>query len=289
MQFEAIASGIYLEGLAIAGGDVWFTDVIGGGVGRIRGGRTERWCAETRWLAAVQPLDDGSVLISGADGIVRLDPESGATRTIVAAEPDSAIPGVNEMTPDGAGGVYFGTVDLPAIQRGDSPAPASLFRLDAAGGLTRLDQGLSFTNGMALDPARRRLYHNASFDGVYAYDVAADGTLANRRRLIGKPDCDGMALDAEGFVWISGFGSDHLLRLDGEGTIDRRLELPGRAATNVRFGGADQRDLYVTIVDPETVAGLTTGTLTASETAFLHRARADVAGAAPLAVSLPAG
>ena len=88
-----------------------------------------------------------------------------------------------------------------------------------------------------------------------------------------------MALDVEGNVWITGFSSDFLLCVAPDGTEVRRLALPGKAATSVRFGGADMRDLYVNVVDPASAQGLADGTPLTERNSVLYRTRAPVAGA----------
>jgi len=41
------------------------------------------------------------------------------------------INGINEMIPDGTGGIYFGTVDIEQIEKGKPTRPAALYRLTA--------------------------------------------------------------------------------------------------------------------------------------------------------------
>jgi sugar lactone lactonase YvrE len=276
MTFETVARGLYLEGLFVDGEGAWTTDVIKGEVRRQADGRT--WRAGTPYLAALLMNADGCMLSSGPGGIAWFDPASDKSGWLIGAAGGRPLVGVNEMTSDGAGGIYFGTVDLPAIERGEKPGPATLYRLDAEGRLTAVAENLVFSNGLSLSPDGRRLYHNESFHGVFVYEVAPDGSLGARTMLLEKPDCDGMALDVEGGVWISGFSSGELLRLTPDGSIDQRLALPGQAATNVFFGGADGRDLYVTTVSPETAAALAEGELPEAETSVLYRTRAEIPG-----------
>jgi sugar lactone lactonase YvrE len=94
-----------------------------------------------------------------------------------------------------------------------------------------------------------------------------------------KPDCDGLALDAEGNIWITGFASGELLRLKPDGREAGRLPLPGAACTNVRFGGADMRDLYVNVVDPAAARALAEGRPPEGQNSVLYRSRSPVAGA----------
>ncbi len=64
--------------------------------------------------------------------------------------------------------------------------------------------------------------------------------------LLEKQDCDGIVLDVEGNFWIVGYASAEILRLTPEGEIAGVIPGAGGAVTNLRFGGDDGRDLYVT-------------------------------------------
>ena len=48
----------------------------------------------------------------------------------------------------------------------------------------QLCSGLRFSNGVALSPDGRRLYHNETFVGLWAYDIMPDG----KQLLVVVPD-----------------------------------------------------------------------------------------------------
>ncbi|MEQ8566831.1 MAG: SMP-30/gluconolactonase/LRE family protein [Deltaproteobacteria bacterium] len=80
-------------------------------------------------------------------------------------------------------------------------------------------------------------------DGVgktYRYDIAADGTLSNRA-LAANAGADGLTLDADGRLYVVAEVVE--VFEDGErvGTIDTPFR-----PTNVTFGGADGRTLFIT-------------------------------------------
>lgn len=270
--FEPLARGFYLEGLLVDGEDVWFTDVAQGGVRRV--GSDQVVLADRTMIGGLLLNADGALLIAGGGGVVWADPASGASGVLV-----DGFDGVNEMRPDGRGGMVFGSIDLPAILRGDKPGPSAIYRLSAERELTTLREGLVFANGLAISPDGGALYFNESFAAVRAFPVLPDGALGEPRLIVHKPDCDGLALDAEGNLWISGFSSGELLCLRPDGSEVRRLALPGAACTNVRFGGADLRDLYVTVVDPASAQALAEGRPLEAQTSVLYRTRSPVPGA----------
>jgi len=93
-----------------------------------------------------------------------------------------------------------------------------------------------------------------------------------------KPDCDGMALDAEGNLWITGFQSGHLVRLRPDGTALEPVATPASAITQLRFGGADLRDVYLTSVPADGGESLKDGVPLSDHNSVLYRGRSEVAG-----------
>lgn len=271
-DFEALARGYYLEGLLVDGDDVWFTDVALGGVRRV--GSETVLLPDRTMIGGLLRNADGSLLIAGAGGVAWADPATGAAGMLV-----DGFDGVNEMYPDGRGGMVFGTIDLPAILRGERPGPSSICRLSSGREITRLYEGLAFANGLALSRDGSTLYFNESFAAVRGFPVNGDGALAQPRTLVDKPDCDGLALDANGDLWISGFASGELLCVGADGDVVHRVSLPGAACTNVRFGGPDMQDLYVTIVDPSSAQALAEGRPLKEMNSTLYRTRSPAPGA----------
>ena len=188
------------------------------------------------------------------------------------------INGINEMMPDGSGGIYFGTVDIEQIIKGEPTRPASLYRLTVERQIELVAEGLGFVNGIMLSADHKRLYYNDTFDATYVFDVKPDMSLANRRLLVKKEDCDGMALDAEGNLWISGFRSSELTRATPDGVLLPSVPTPAGAITQIRFGGPDMRDYYITCVPAEGGDSLAVGKRPTLQHSFLYRGRSQVPG-----------
>jgi sugar lactone lactonase YvrE len=282
--YEPVARGLYLEGLAVdvERGVVWYSDVIAGGVhGRYPDGAVSSLNPERMWTGGIMVNEDGSVLSTGGGGIMWNNPQTGASGWLLDEIDGKPINGVNEMVPDGEGGIYFGTLDLEMVLAGQPARPTEIYRLTADRQVIRVAEGLNFTNGIMFDPQRRRFYCNASFDAVYAFDVESDLTLTNRRVWLDKVDADGMALDAEGCTWITGFRSPEIARLRPDGSALAPVPNPGGAAvTQVRFGGADLRDVYITTVPIDAGDRLAVGELPSEKTSILYRGRSATPGRA---------
>lgn len=279
--FEKLASGVYLEGLAVdhQRGSVWYSDVIGGGVhGLTPDGGTAVLNAGRMWTGGILVNHDGKVLSSGEGGIMWNDPASGASGWLLDRLDGAAINGINEMVPDGAGGLYFGTTDLENVIKGEAPRPTAIWRLTAERQAIKLAEPIGFTNGLAFDPERRRLYCNDTFTGTWVFDVAGDLTLANRRLFVEKEDADGLALDAAGNVWVTGFRSNFLARFAPDGAALEPVSVPPGSVTQIRFAGPDSRDLYLTSVPAEGGDSLKDGVALTEQNSHLYRGRSAVAG-----------
>ena len=83
----------------------------------------------------------------------------------------------------------------------------------------------------------------------FDFDLAS-GAVANRRTLAtiasadGSPD--GLAVDAEGAIWLALWGGSSLRRYLPDGTLDRVLPVPVTYPTTCAFGGPDLGDLFIT-------------------------------------------
>lgn len=277
-----LARGLYLEGLAVdhVREVVWYSDVIGGGVHGVRfDGTPVGTLNEGRmWTGGVMMNADGAVLSTGQYGVMWNNPDTGQSGWLIDEVDGQPLDGVNEMAPDGEGGVFFGTIDMDSVIAGQTARPARLYRLTRERKLIRLCDDFGFANGMAFDADRRRLYCNATFDGTWMFDVEADLTLSGKRRFLDKEDADGMALDAAGNLWITGFRSDFLDRRSPSGEALGHITAPPGAITQARFGGADGRDLFITLVPADSGDTLKEGGAISAANSRLCHMRADVPG-----------
>lgn len=280
-EFESIASGIYLEGLAVdcERGVVWYSDVIAGGVHGLRlCGSPVVYNPERMWTGGVILDHDGTVLASGAGGIMWNDLATGKSGWLISKIDGVAINGINEMSPDGKGDIFFGTCDIERVARGEPPRPTAIYRLTVDHDLIKVAEDIGFANGIMYDRERRKFYCNDTFNCTWVFDVDRDLMLKNRRELVARDDADGMALDADGNVWITGFRSGCITRVTPEATLLSPLETPAQAVFQLRFGGPDMQDIYLTTVPATGGADLKAGRITTTTSSVLNRSRSAVAG-----------
>jgi sugar lactone lactonase YvrE len=79
-QFDLLAKGLYLEGLAVdpARGIVWYSDVIAGGIHGVRpDGGIISFNQDRMWTGGILVNEDGSVLSTGEGGIMWNHPDTG--------------------------------------------------------------------------------------------------------------------------------------------------------------------------------------------------------------------
>jgi sugar lactone lactonase YvrE len=280
-EFEKVASGIYLEGLAVdyKRNIVWYSDVIAGGIhGLSPDGSIQSFNPGRMWTGGIMLNEDGAVFSSGEGGVMWNNPETGKSGWLLDKIDGKPINGINEMMPDGTGGIYFGTNDIEMVIQGGTPRPTAIYRLTVDRELIKLVDGINFSNGIMLSPGRKRFYCNDTFRCTYAYDVQPNLTLTNRQVFLQKEDVDGMALDAEGNVWITGFRSNFLTRVRPDGTLLSPVQTPAGSITQVRFGGADMRDYYINSVPADGGDTLKEGKPLTEKNSFMFRGRSETPG-----------
>jgi sugar lactone lactonase YvrE len=251
-DYKALAEGIYLEGLAVdhARNLVWYSDVIAGGIHGVTpdGTKVGSFNDSRMWTGGVMMNADGAVLSTGQGGIMWNNPDTGKSGWLLDELEGQPINGINEMWPDGTGGIWFGTNDIEHIIAAKDTRPSTLYRLTAEREVIRMTADIYFANGLACDPARGKFYLSDTFRCARVFDVAQDLSLANQQVLLERDDCDGLALDEEGNIWITGFRSPGVLRrLRPDGSPLPDVPTPPGSTTQVRFGG-DGCDFYINVV-----------------------------------------
>ena len=184
----------------------------------------------------------------GDRALKRLEPDG--TITVLADRFEGKrFSGPNDVIVRSDGAIYFS--DFHAGLR----APDSLARelpffglyLLKDGALQVIDRdiGGAAPNGVALSPDEKHLYVGAG-PTLYRYDVNEDGTISNRNAFadLTLPDAnaivDGIKVDQAGNVYARGAGGFWVLAPSG--TL---LGIIRVSASNLAFGGADGRMLYI--------------------------------------------
>jgi len=115
------------------------------------------------------------------------------------------------------------------------------------GALRQVADGIAFPNGMAVTADNRTLIIAESYGKrLTAFDIAADGSLANRRLWadLGEAYPDGICLDGEGAVWFADVPNKLCTRVREGGAELQRIDLD-RGCFACMLGGADRKTLYM--------------------------------------------
>jgi len=155
----------------------------------------------------------------------------------------------NDIVTRSDGVVYF--TDPPyGIEPEEREQPCNgVYACWPDGLLRRIGEDFERPNGLAFSPDESVLYINDSYHRhVRAFDVRADGTVANSRVIAdmdhpqpGSPD--GMKVDVEGHLYVAGATAVWVFEPDGE--LLGWVATPERPA-NLAWGDADAMSLYVT-------------------------------------------
>jgi len=186
------------------------------------------------------------LLAGGESGFCRLDEATGTLHCIVDPEPDTRSSRFNVGKVDPAGRFWAASY-TPST----TPQPGSLYVLDETLGVRLAKDGLAAAKGLAWSPCGRILYYADSHERTvraFAFDPAT-GDLGEGRILVrheGDGAPNGLAADAEGFLWVAIYGGWRVDRYDPEGRLERSLWLPSPLPLNCAFGGPGLDRLFVT-------------------------------------------
>ncbi|HRJ44026.1 MAG TPA: SMP-30/gluconolactonase/LRE family protein [Caldilineaceae bacterium] len=250
---EKLAGGFqFTEGpIWQADGSLLFSD--------IPANRIYRWTPETGAQVWREPTGNSNGLTLDREGRLIACEHSG--RRVSRTEADGSVAAIaahfnggklnspNDVVVKSDGVVYF--TDPPyGIQPAEREQPVNgVYRILADGALELLVDDFDRPNGLAFSPDESVLYIDDSpRRHVRAFDVQPDGSLANSRIIAdmdhpqpGSPD--GMKIDAEGHLYVTGATGVWVFEPDGE--LLGVVVTPERPA-NCAWGDDDRQSLYIT-------------------------------------------
>jgi gluconolactonase len=247
-------------------------------------GKTSKYLEPSGMSVGLHVDRKGDLIIAqdadaGGRAVLRRDLATGSTSLVANAYRGKRLNSPNDVTSDAQGRIYF--TDARYGEPEPAELPNAVYRVDADGGrLVQLSTDILRPNGIEVSPDGKRLYVSASntprlppnpngpaqdrfgitMGGVVAYDLDADGNIANGRVFYRRDDllADGMAMDADGDLYVALHNANPrdpkgaIVVLDPNGALVAELPLPaGALPTNLGFGrGADTGSLYMTTALP---------------------------------------
>jgi sugar lactone lactonase YvrE len=210
-------------------------------------GKSEVMLRPPSFPCCVDWLPDGRLLVvSGREGLLLSREDDGSLVTYADLGRVSDPAAGNELVVDGRGNAYVngGGFDLMA---GAEFAPGIVALVTPDGSARQVADGLAFPNGMLVTPDNSTLIVAESYARrLTAFDIAADGSLANRRVWAdlqeGVPD--GICLDAEDAVWYGDVPNKRCVRVREGGEVLQTIELD-RGCFACALGATDRRTLFM--------------------------------------------
>ncbi len=227
-------------------GALYWVDIKGRKIFRLDGdGELSQWPTPFR-VGSIAPRRRGGFIAGTDQGIAAADLTSGRLDLLFNPEQNLPHNRFNDGKVDRSGRFWAGTMDDQERQ-----ASGTLYRVAADLSWVAVDQDYRVTNGPAFSPSGDLMYHNDSARQVtYAFDLAEDGTAANRRIFLqfGEGDGypDGMTVDAEGCLWIAFWDGGCVRRFSPQAELLETIEMPVSRPTSCAFGGPALDRLYVT-------------------------------------------
>ncbi|HTS93733.1 MAG TPA: SMP-30/gluconolactonase/LRE family protein [Stellaceae bacterium] len=153
----------------------------------------------------------------------------------------------NDMVVDAQGRAYVGNFGFDR-HGGEPERLTCIIRIDPGGRVSRAADDLFFPNGTVIAANGKHLVVGETLaHRLTAFDIGADGTLANRRVFAHIEDCfpDGICLDVEGAIWVADARGNRAIRVFEGGHIERTVSTGARGCYACMLGGEDRRTLFL--------------------------------------------
>ncbi len=199
-------------------------------------------------VGAVVPRRGSGVMLAVQQGFAAFDLDSETLTTIADPEGDRPENRFNDGKCDPAGRFWAGTMALSGEE-----GLGSLYCLDRDWSVRKVLGNLTISNGIVWSLDQRTMYHidtGPNTVTAYEYDVER-GEIGDGRVVIRVPGemgyPDGMAIDAEGMLWIAQYAGSRVCRWDPErAEVLQTIHLPVSKVTACAFGGAELDTLFIT-------------------------------------------
>ena len=195
--------------------------------------------------ACVRPRRGGGLVVAAERTFVLLGPGGEVDGELGPVFDDEGIR-FNDGGCDPAGRFWMGTMAYD-----ETPGAGSVYRLDADGNVGVALTDVTISNGLSFAPDGRTAWYvdtpTGRVDRLSIDPVTV--TVTGREPIVAQVEPghpDGIAVDAEGGVWVALWGGSGVNRYDAQGRLTDVVRLPCSQVTCPAFAGPDLSDLYVT-------------------------------------------
>jgi len=151
----------------------------------------------------------------------------------------------NDIVVDGRGNAYVDNIGFKFGVAEFAPGIVALVTPD--GSARQVADGVAFPNGLVVTPDNTTLILAESYAArLTAFDIAADGSLANRRVWadLGDGAPDGICLDAEGAIWYADVPNKRCVRVREGGRVLQTVQLD-LGCFACALGGSEGKTLFL--------------------------------------------
>ncbi|MBH68353.1 MAG: gluconolactonase [Rhodospirillaceae bacterium] len=248
----------FLEGPSFdRAGNLYVVNIPYGEIFRMKpGGEFDVVAQYDGWPNGLKVDQNGNLIVADYKrGILRVDPETGEVETIVDHRWSEGFRGCNDLHLASNGDIYF----TDQGQTGMHDQTGRVYRYTKKGVLQLLVGNGPSPNGLVLNPDETVLYVGMTRgNAAWRVPLLSDGFTSKVSIYIqlsgGHGGPDGLAMDENGGLLICHAGLGSVWHFDSLGQpLHRIRSCEGLMTTNMVFGGADNRLLFITESETGTI------------------------------------
>jgi sugar lactone lactonase YvrE len=172
--------------------------------------------------------------------VLRVDPQ---TKAVSVFSHDARMSQPNDLAIAADGTLYASDPDW-------NKGTGQVWKISPKGEATLMATGMGTTNGIEVSPDGKTLYVNeTNHRKVWSFDLTAAKPEKKLLKQFDDHGLDGMRADVDGNLYIARYGKGTVVVLSPKGEVVREIDVLGKSPSNVCFGGADGKTVYVTEVE----------------------------------------
>ena len=175
----------------------------------------------------------------------RYDIATGQRTEVAARYQGRVFNSPNDIAIAADGAIYFTDPDYQKAAAPGGQPVTGIYRIAPDGAVTLVDGTRKNPNGIALSLNGDTLYVNASDGAVRAYPIRDGVPQPGHDVIRGIDNGDGMTLDCHGNLYVTEHGPKRVRVFTPQGRELATIRTDANV-TNVAFGGADGKTLYIT-------------------------------------------